>query len=208
LHYAASLEPTDTMTPAKAAKRWLARLFTRAGGALVADPLPHASVVASQGGFSAMSRLVGACEGEAAVALLRQYGATIGARAMIHHGVTIVNAESGFANLTMGDGCHVGHDVLLDLTNPIVIEDRVTVTMRSMLLTHLNAGESQAEAVREIRHAPIRLMQDVYIGAGAIVLPGVSIGRGAVVAAGAVVTRDVPDGAVVAGMPAKPLVHR
>ena len=196
------------MNPAKAAKRVLARAFTRAGGALVADPLPHALVVASQGGFSAVSRLLGACEGEAAVALLRQYGATIGARAMIHHGVTIVNAERDFGNLTIGDGCHLGHEVLLDLTSPLVIEDRVTVTMRSMLLTHLNAGESRAEAVSEAKRAPIRLMQDAYIGAGAIILPGISVGRGAVVAAGAVVTRDVPDGIVVGGVPAKPVPRR
>ena len=50
---------------------------------------------------------------------------------------------------------------------------------------------------------PISIEDDVWIGAGVQVCPGVTIGRGAVVAAGAVVTKDVPARTVVAGVPAK-----
>jgi acetyltransferase-like isoleucine patch superfamily enzyme len=46
---------------------------------------------------------------------------------------------------------------------------------------------------------------DVWIGANAVILPGVTIGRHCVVAAGAVVTKDVPDNTVVGGIPAKVL---
>jgi len=49
----------------------------------------------------------------------------------------------------------------------------------------------------------VSIGESSYIGAGAIILPGVKIGRRAIVGAGAVVTKDVPDGAVVAGVPAK-----
>ena len=49
---------------------------------------------------------------------------------------------------------------------------------------------------------------DVSIGAGAVVLPGIRIGRGAMVGAGAVVTKDVPGNAVVAGNPAKVIGER
>jgi carbonic anhydrase/acetyltransferase-like protein (isoleucine patch superfamily) len=49
---------------------------------------------------------------------------------------------------------------------------------------------------------------DVWIGHGAIVLPGRNIGTGAVVAAGAVVTKDVPDYTVVGGNPARPIRRR
>jgi maltose O-acetyltransferase len=52
---------------------------------------------------------------------------------------------------------------------------------------------------------PISIGEDVWIGGGAIVLPGLAIGDRAVVGAGAVVTRDVPADAVVAGNPARPL---
>jgi phosphonate metabolism protein (transferase hexapeptide repeat family) len=61
--------------------------------------------------------------------------------------------------------------------------------------------EARRESVVEIGH-------DVWIGHGAIVMPGVKIGHGAVVAAGAVVTKDVPAYAVVAGVPAKRIKWR
>ena len=55
---------------------------------------------------------------------------------------------------------------------------------------------------------PINIGHDVWIGHGAIILPGVTIGHGAVVAAGAVVTKDVPDYAIVANIPARSLKMR
>jgi acetyltransferase-like isoleucine patch superfamily enzyme len=55
---------------------------------------------------------------------------------------------------------------------------------------------------------PIVIEDDAWIGVGATILSGVRIGQGAVVAAGAVVTRDVPAGAIVAGSPAKVVKHR
>jgi acetyltransferase-like isoleucine patch superfamily enzyme len=53
--------------------------------------------------------------------------------------------------------------------------------------------------------APVWIGSDSWVGAGAILLPGVSIGRGAVVGANAVVTRDVQDFSIVAGVPARPV---
>ena len=55
--------------------------------------------------------------------------------------------------------------------------------------------------------APVRIGDRVWVGTRAVILKGVTIGDGAVVAAGAVVTRDVPPGAVVAGVPARVVGH-
>jgi maltose O-acetyltransferase len=56
--------------------------------------------------------------------------------------------------------------------------------------------------------APVRLGRDVWLGAGAVVLKGVTIGDGAVVGAGAVITRDVAAGAIVAGVPGRAIGAR
>lgn len=64
----------------------------------------------------------------------------------------------------------------------------------------LRNGSSGAEFA-----LPITIGNDVWVGAGAIVLGGVVLGDGSVIGAGAVVTRDVPDNTVVAGNPAKPV---
>jgi acetyltransferase-like isoleucine patch superfamily enzyme len=55
---------------------------------------------------------------------------------------------------------------------------------------------------------PVSVGSDVWIARNAIILPGVTVGDGAVIGAGAVVTRDVPPYAVVAGSPAKPIRYR
>lgn len=83
--------------------------------------------------------------------------------------------------ITVGDGALIGH--------------RVTVAT-------LNHGLRPDERI--IHHpAPVVIGENVWIGSGATLLPGVQIGDGAVVAAGAVVSRDVDAGCVVGGVPAK-----
>jgi galactoside O-acetyltransferase len=58
------------------------------------------------------------------------------------------------------------------------------------------------------RAAAVSIGDDVWVGAGAVILPGVAIGYGSVVGAGAVVREDVPEGTVVAGEPARVIRHR
>ena len=71
-----------------------------------------------------------------------------------------------------------------------------------MVLATLNHGISPDER-HDLFPAPIHIGKNVWIGANATVLPGVTIGDNAVIAAAAVVTKDVPANVVVAGVPAK-----
>jgi acetyltransferase-like isoleucine patch superfamily enzyme len=79
-----------------------------------------------------------------------------------------------------------------------------------MILTsqHQELGRSVAPLLAPVDLAPVYIEDEVNLGVGSIVLPGVRIGRGARVGAGAVVTRDLPAYSVAAGSPARVLRER
>jgi acetyltransferase-like isoleucine patch superfamily enzyme len=107
-------------------------------------------------------------------------------------------------NVQFGTGCAINHGVLIVARNPIQIGNNVVLSARAMLLAAgLDPTTFGSVSSRAYREAPIRIMDGAWIGAGAIVLAGVTIGELSIVGAGAVVTRDVPDFTVVAGNPAK-----
>jgi acetyltransferase-like isoleucine patch superfamily enzyme len=102
----------------------------------------------------------------------------IGDRVFVNQGVTIHAVES----ITIGDDVLIGDLACVYDTNFHEVEE----------------GEG-------VVHGPVVIGRNVWIGRGAIVLPGVTIGESSVVAAGAVVTRDVPERTLVAGNPARPV---
>lgn len=71
-----------------------------------------------------------------------------------------------------------------------------------MILTH---DASFFNYTKRYKFAPVKIGDRVFIGYGAIIMPGVTIGENSIVGAGAVVTRDIPSNTVVAGVPAVPL---
>jgi len=166
-----------------------------------AAAVSNLAAVRASGGREEVLRLLESSDGDDAVAILRAEGAKIGSRARVLRGMVIHNAEPGLANLQIGDDCHVGREVFVDLASPVRIGDRATLSMRVMVITHTNAGDSRCGL--PLRSAGVDIGDDVYIGAGATILPGVRIGKAAIVGAGAVVTRDVDPATTVVGIPAK-----
>jgi len=92
--------------------------------------------------------------------------------------------------------------VALDVA-PIVIGDDVRIGPNVQLLPPTHPLEAEARKAGWEGGRPIEIHDNVWIGGGAMVLPGVTIGRNSVVGAGAVVTRDVPPDVLVLGNPAR-----
>jgi acetyltransferase-like isoleucine patch superfamily enzyme len=94
-----------------------------------------------------------------------------------------------FVHIWGGGGVSIGHDVM--------------IAAGTIITSHTHDK-------RDVRYrdsdviSPVMIHDNVWIGSGAIILPGVTIGTGAIVGAGAVVTRDVPARAIVVGTPARP----
>jgi maltose O-acetyltransferase len=132
-----------------------------------------------------LAELLGALGEEAHVRppLYVDYGSniSIGARTFVNYNLTALDV----AAITIGEDCQIGPNVqLLTSTHPLEPEPR----------------RDKLEAAK-----PITIGDNVWLGGGAVVLPGVTIGDNSVVGAGAVVTKDVPANVVVVGNPARPV---
>ena len=102
----------------------------------------------------------------------------------IGHGTNV----NGLAKILVGQSVRIGAGCTLSWDCQVLDHDFHTMTV---------GGRVRAES------SPVVLEDRVWVGTGALVLKGVTVGAGSVVAAGAVVTRDVPAGSIVAGTPAR-----
>jgi len=106
-----------------------------------------------------------------------------------------------YANLNIGEGSVCARESLDGIAPQLITIGRdCIVAPRAIILVH-DASLLIHEGVYMVD--PVTIGDRVFVGYGAIVMPGVKIGNGAVVGAGAVVKRDVPEKAVVAGSPAE-----
>lgn len=120
----------------------------------------------------------------------------------------IVNVLPGF-HCDNGKNIHVGEDFLANYHVTILDIAPVHIGVSCMigpntLITTVGHPLSPKGRRKKLAYGkPVTIGDDVWIGGNCTILPGVTIGNNVVVAAGAVVTKDVPDNCVVAGVPAK-----
>lgn len=137
-------------------------------------------------------------------ALLREQLGAVGEGAVIR---PPFHCDYGY-NIRLGQGVFLNYNcVILDVAE-VSIGDGTQIGPAVQLYAadHPRDPQARAEGLESAR--PVRIGRNVWIGGGAIVLPGVSIGDDAVVGAGSVVTRDVQAGAIVVGNPAREVPAR
>jgi len=125
--------------------------------------------------------------------------AAVGERTVLRMPLVIYAPEQ----LRIGSDTGIGEFSVLRANGGLTIGNRVQIAAGCVLTTRghpINPPRNGQNV-----DAPIVIEDDVWLGAGAILLPGVTVGRGAIVAAGAVVTEDVAPLAIVGGVPARPL---
>lgn len=112
----------------------------------------------------------------------------------------------GLPTLHIGDGTYIGRFVHINAWRDVKIGNQVLIADRVFIS---DCEHQYADTTRPIASqddpflGAVHLRDGCWIGIGAVILPGVTIGRNAVVAANAVVSKDVPDYAVVGGIPAR-----
>ncbi|KAB1646240.1 MULTISPECIES: sugar O-acetyltransferase [unclassified Pseudoclavibacter] len=158
-----------------------ARLARRA--AELTDAYHRATVTGSENALPILRDLLGALGEHAHVKppLYVDYGEniSIGARTFVNYHLTALDV----ATITIGEDCQIGPNVqLLTPTHPLDPQPR----------------RDKLEAAK-----PITIGNNVWLGGGVIVCPGVTIGDNSVIGAGAVVTRDIPGDVVAVGNPAR-----
>lgn len=133
-------------------------------------------------------------------------GAQIGAGVIFYPGLWIAPGRG----LKIGDHVDFALGVIVTTSGGVKIGNRVLIGYRAQILS-INHGIPQNQGrIFNAGHikGPIIIGDDVWIGANAIILPGVSIGEGAVIAAGSVVTKNVDPFTIVGGNPAKLIKSR
>ena len=111
--------------------------------------------------------------------------------------------NNAVGNVMIGDHTRIGlHNTII---GPVIIGSHVNLA-QGITITALNhIFENSEKRIDEqgVSTSAVVIEDDIWIGANAVVLPGVTIGHHSVVAAGAIVTKDVPPHSLVAGVPAK-----
>lgn len=128
-------------------------------------------------------------------------GMTIGKDSSIHRDCILLEPPG----ITLSPNCVINDNVVLDGRGKLIIGSQVSISRHVVIYT----ADHDIDTVDfALRRRPVVIEDYAFVGSRATILPGVTVGKGAVVAAGALVTKDVGELEVVAGVPAKPVRKR
>jgi UDP-2-acetamido-3-amino-2,3-dideoxy-glucuronate N-acetyltransferase len=137
-------------------------------------------------------------------------GAQLGERTRVWHFAHVCAGARIGADCSLGQGVYVGNDVVIGrnvkIQNNVSVYDAVTLeddVFCGPSVVFTNVHNPRSEVTRKNEYRPTLVKQGATLGANCTVVCGVTIGRYAFVGAGAVVSRDVPDFALMVGVPAQ-----
>lgn len=133
--------------------------------------------------------------------IYRRLGATIGEHTSIHRSCEFYNIPG----LKIAENSVINRHVVLDARSGLTIGRNVSISEYAIIYS---LQHDLDDPNFRVVGGPVVIEDYAFIGARAIILPGIRVGFGAAVAAGAVVTKDVPCHTVVGGVPAKPIRQR
>ncbi|MDB8567894.1 DapH/DapD/GlmU-related protein [Turicibacter sanguinis] len=137
--------------------------------------------------------------------ILKKFIKNIGDNVNVRPKIKISSGE----NLTIGDNSGIGEESFIQDIGNITIGHNVLMGPKVMIFTaNHEIKKSKKICQQGIKIKDVIVEDDVWIGAGAIILPGVHIKKGAVIGAGSVVTKDVAEYTIVGGNPAKLIKER
>jgi acetyltransferase-like isoleucine patch superfamily enzyme len=151
---------------------------------------------------SQFARIGSGCVFELGVLVFHPETIELGADIYVGHQTILKGYYKG--RMTIGSGTWIGQQCFIHSAGNITIGANVGIGPGVKILTSVHAEEGVAKPIihSRLEFAPVTIGDDCDIGVGAIILPGVTIGRGVQIGAGAVVTKDLPDYSVAAGVPA------
>lgn len=129
------------------------------------------------------------------IVLLRMFGAKIGKGLVIKNNVVIKSPW----NLTVGDDCWLGEDCWIDNLDKVCIGNNVCISQGALLLT---GNHDYTVSSMPYRNAAITLEDGAWIGAKAVVCPGVAVHRNAILTVGSVATKEMEENGIYQGNPA------
>jgi acetyltransferase-like isoleucine patch superfamily enzyme len=143
--------------------------------------------------------------------LILGYGSvSVGDRVRISGNATFIASYKVNDNpeIIIGDEVYIGYATVFSSAEKITVGNRVLIAMGAQFYDNNNhplhpQARAENKPVEEENIAPVIIEDDVWIGANAVILKGVTVGRGSVVALHSVVSKDVPPMSIVAGNPAK-----
>ncbi|MEW5975398.1 MAG: acyltransferase [Acidobacteriota bacterium] len=117
---------------------------------------------------------------------------------------------SGPENIEIGERVSLNHGILIHGRGGVSIGDDTIIAHNVSILSNQHSIESLDVPVyaNKMEFAKVSIGKRVWVGCNVVILPGVSIGDDAVIGAGAVVTKNVPERAIAAGVPARILRYR